>query len=125
MAGLKILLVDDEAELVHTVAERLQLRGHEVDALTKGAEALEHVAQNEYDVAVVDLKMPGLSGMAVLDGIKQERPNMPVILLTGHGLADEGKAGLKHGAAAYLFKPVKIDDLIEAMQNAIRSAADE
>ncbi len=123
MAALRVLLVDDEADLVYTVAERLQLRGYTVDALTRGAEALEHVAQNEYDIAVVDLKMPGLSGMAVLDGIKQERPNMPVILLTGHGLADEGQAGLKHGAAAYLFKPVAITELIEAMDNAVKAAA--
>lgn len=120
-----MLLVDDEEELVTTLAERLELRGYQVDALTSGAEALAHIEKMEFDVAVVDLKMPGVGGIEVLDGIKKAQPNLPVILLTGHGLANEGKAGLEHGAAGYLFKPVQIDVLMQTMSDVVGGKANE
>jgi DNA-binding NtrC family response regulator len=118
MSGLRVLLVDDEGELVYTMAERLSLRGYNVDAVTDGAEALEHVASNTYDVAVVDVKMPGISGLVVLKVIKRDCPQTPVILLTGHGSIEEGEEGMKQGAYAYLFKPVDIEDLIRTMVEA-------
>ncbi len=120
MAGLRVLLVDDEAELVSTLAERLEMRGYEVEAFTSGADALERVAETEFDIAVVDLKMPGVSGIAVLDGIKKNRPGLPVILLTGHGLDSDGKTGIEHGAASYLFKPVQLDVLMKTMDEATK-----
>jgi DNA-binding NtrC family response regulator len=118
MSGLRVLLVDDEGDLVYTMAERLSLRGYNVDAVTDGAEALERVASNTYDVAVVDVKMPGISGLVVLKVIKRDRPETPVILLTGHGSIEEGEEGMKQGAYAYLFKPVDIEDLIKTMVDA-------
>lgn len=125
MAGLRVLLVDDEVELVSTLAERLEIRGYEVETFTSGAEALERVGEASFDVAVVDLKMPGVSGIAVLDGIKKSRPDLPVILLTGHGLDSEGQAGLDHGAAGYLFKPVKLDVLMQTMDEATKGGPHE
>lgn len=118
MSGLRVLLVDDEGELVYTMAERLSIRGYNVDAVTDGAEALERVASNTYDVAVVDVKMPGISGLVVLKVIKRDSPSTPVILLTGHGSPEEGEEGMKQGAYAYLFKPVDIEDLIRTMVEA-------
>lgn len=119
MEGLRVLLVDDEDELVFTVAERLKLRGYKVDAVTRGEDALKKIGETKYDVAVVDVKMPGMSGMALLIFIKKEYPNLPVILLTGHGSTEEGEVGLKQGAFSYLFKPVNIEDLIKNMKEAV------
>jgi len=125
MAGLRVLLVDDEVELVTALAERLEMRGYAVDALTSGSEALELIAKREYDVAVVDLKMPGVDGIAVLAGIKKERPALPVILLTGRGPGDDDQANLEHAAAAYLVKPVQLDVLMDAMAAAAGGKAHE
>ncbi len=119
---MKILLVDDEGELIYTLAERLSLRGHQVDALTDGSEALDRIEQTTYDVAVIDVKMPGLSGLAMLKIIKRDHLDLPVILLTGHGSVEDGKEGMKEGAFDYLIKPVNIDDLIDVMANAVKKS---
>jgi DNA-binding response OmpR family regulator len=119
-----LLLVDDEGELVFTIAERLGLRGYVVDAVTDGAAAIARARANEYDCAVVDVKMPGVSGLAVLQAIKDHRPRLPVIMLTGHGSADEGKEGMKLGACAYLFKPVNLGDLMAAIKHAMEGKGD-
>lgn len=121
---MKILLVDDEGELIHTLAERLSLRGHEVDALTDGSDALDRIERTSYDVAVIDVKMPGLSGLAMLKIIKRDHSDMPIILLTGHGSVEDGKEGMKEGAFDYLIKPVNIDDLVDVMTNAVQGSKD-
>ena len=118
---MKILLVDDEGELVHTLAERLEIRGHQVDASTDGALSLNWLTRQTYDVAVIDVKMPGISGMAMLKIIKRDHPGFPVILLTGHGSTADGEEGMREGAFAYLVKPVDIDDLIDVMEKAVES----
>ena len=125
MAKTRVLLVDDEHELVYTTAERLEMRGYEVDAVTDGAEAITRAGQNRYDVAVVDVKMPGVSGLAVLRSLRESQPELPVILLTGHGSSTDGEDGIELGAAAYLFKPVKLTDLIDAMTKATRAHHDD
>ncbi len=119
MGKMKILLIDDEDELVFTLAERLELRGYTVDAFTSGADAMVKIKENKYDVAVVDVKMPGMDGMAVLKQIKIDAPKVPVILLTGHGDAGGGSEGLRSGAKSYLLKPINIDELIQEMTKAV------
>ena len=122
MGALRVLLVDDEEELVSTMAERLRLRDIEADAETDGYRALERVRAARYDVVVVDVKMPGLGGMALLGEIRKERRELPVILLTGHTSAQEGIEGMRIGAFDYLMKPVNIEDLIQRMRAAAGSA---
>jgi DNA-binding response OmpR family regulator len=120
MVSMRVLLVDDEPELVFTMAERLELRGYEVDAVTSGEEALAKIRSVVYDVAVVDLKMPGMSGADVLETVRQELPALPVVLLTGHGATaetEEELEGVEGKACAYLFKPVNIDELIKVMES--------
>jgi DNA-binding response OmpR family regulator len=113
---MRVLLVDDEPELVFTMQERLDLRGYEVDAVTSGEEALGLVARNAYDVVVVDVKMPGMSGGEVMIEIRELRPGLPVILLTGHGGHEEGEEHLLRASCAYLFKPINIEELIATMK---------
>jgi DNA-binding NtrC family response regulator len=117
MKKMKVLLVDDEGELVYTMAERLELRGYEADAVTSGVSALQLMKNKEYDVAVVDVKMPGMSGEALLGEVKEAYPDLPVIMLTGHASSDKENESIRRSASTYLYKPIDIEDLIRAMES--------
>ena len=121
MSNYKILLVDDESEFADTLAERLHLRGYLAETAGDGERALRFFEENNPDLVVLDLKMPGLSGMDVLKEIRKRDSSTPVILLTGHGSTKEGIEGMKQGAYDYLIKPINIDVLIEKMDEAIKS----
>ena len=115
---LRVLIVDDEEELVNALEERLNLRGFRAKGVTTGAEALAYLAETPCDVVLVDVKMPGLGGLQLVKKIKEERPKLGVILLTGHGSAKDAEEGMKLGAFDYLMKPVKIDDLVRVLLSA-------
>jgi DNA-binding response OmpR family regulator len=115
---LRVLIVDDEAELVSALEERLNLRGFQASGVTTGAEALSLLAGEPFDVVVLDLKMPGLGGLEVIRRIKQEHPDLQVILLTGWGSEEDARKGQQLGAYDYLMKPVKIDDLVRVLLSA-------
>ena len=115
---LRVLIVDDEDELVNALEERLNLRGFQAKGVTTGAEALAYLAETPCDVVLVDVKMPGLGGLQLVKKIKEERPKLGVILLTGHGSAKDAEEGMKLGAFDYLMKPVKIDDLVRVLLSA-------
>ena len=119
METWKVLLVDDEVEFVTTLAERLKLRGIDASIATDGKEALRLIDADRPQVVVLDVLMPGLGGLAVLDQIRTTDPQIKVILLTGRGSAQEGDQGIPQGAFDYLIKPVKIDALIEKMREAL------
>ena len=112
MNKIKLLLIDDEKQFVSTLSERLDLRGFEVKAVNDGEEGLKIVESNFPDLVILDLKMPGLSGIEVLTRIKSSHPDMPVILLTGYGSTEEGLKGKKAGALDYMMKPLNINELI-------------
>jgi DNA-binding response OmpR family regulator len=115
---MRVLLVDDEEELVTALAERLSYRGIEADWSTTGALALELAAENPYDVAVLDVKMPNISGIELKKRLEKTRPDMRYIFLTGHGSEEDFKVGSAE-ASRYLAKPLDIDLLIEAMEQAV------
>ncbi|MFH1137750.1 MAG: response regulator [Pseudomonadota bacterium] len=119
MADLKALLVDDEEEFVTTLAERLQMRGIEAQAVTDGEEALAIIDRDPPNVVILDVMMPGLGGLDVLEQIRQRRPRIKVILLTGRGSTKEGIEGMHLGAFDYLMKPVQIEELIAKMKEAV------
>jgi len=119
MALSHILIVDDEADLASTLAERLELRGFQVTAVTSGAEALDVVSANRFSVLILDVKMPGIGGLELMTRIKQEQPDLPVILFTGHSSLADAQKGIEEGAFAYLQKPIKIDKLVETVKGAI------
>lgn len=121
MTNHRILLVDDENEFVDTLAERLYLRGYHAETANDGEAALRSIEETPPDLLVLDLKMPGLGGMEVLKEIKRNNLPIPVILLTGHGSTKEGIEGMKHGAYDYLIKPINIEELIEKINEAIKS----
>ena len=118
MDSLRVLIVDDEEELVSALVERLRLRGFDARGVTTGAEALADLERTGCDVVVLDVKMPGLGGLEVIKRIKRERPELEVVLLTGHGSAVSAEQGREAGAFEYLMKPVKIDELAHILRSA-------
>ena len=113
-----LLLVDDEREFVHTLSERLQMRDMNSAVTYDGESALDMVADDEPEVMILDLKMPGIDGIEVLRKVKKTRPGIEVIILTGHGSEADRKTCMDLGAFAYLQKPVDIDILTETLKRA-------
>ncbi len=114
----KVLLVDDEREFVQTLSERLQMRDMGTAVVFDGKEALSALEEEEPEVMVLDLKMPGIDGLEVLRRVKEEHPNVEVIVLTGHGSREIEKTCFEMGACAYLEKPVDMELLTQAMKDA-------
>ncbi len=121
MSEFRVLFIDDEEELVSALVERLDYRGIEGVYVTEGRQALDRLSKESYDVVVLDLKLPGMSGEEVLAAINKEHPRIPVLMITGHGSAMNNKVVEKpEGAFDLLAKPIDIEDLIRKMQEAIR-----
>lgn len=122
MSDLKVLLVDDEEELVSTLVERLGFRGIEAEYVLDGYKALEKMKDGGYSVVVLDLKLPGMEGTEVLRRIALEHPGVPVLLITGHGSAMEKPEPTPAGAFATLMKPVKLELLVQYIEQAVAQA---
>lgn len=114
----KLLLVDDEREFVHTLSERLLMREIGSAVVYDGEQALAFVEEDEPDVMVLDLKMPGIDGLEVLRRVKTAHPQVQVIILTGHGSREDERNCMDAGAFAYLQKPVDIDVLTRLLEQA-------
>lgn len=116
MTKIKLLIVDDEIEFATTLAERMELRGIATQTANNGKEALEMVHSSPPDVVILDLKMPDMSGLEVLERIKTMQPAIEVIMLTGHGSTASGIEGMEKGAFDYIMKPVDLNDLLEKLK---------
>jgi DNA-binding response OmpR family regulator len=117
---MKVLLVDDEEELVTTLAERLNLRGLEAQWATSAEEALSRLQTQAFDIAVLDVKMPKVDGLLLKKQMQERCPAMKFIFVTGHGSSQDFESGASEvGADYYLVKPLKIDDLIAKIKEAI------
>jgi DNA-binding response OmpR family regulator len=118
---MRVLLVDDEMDLVSTLAERLSFREIEADWATNADAAMELVRQHPYDLAVLDVKMPVVNGLQLKKWIEKQCPDMKFIFLTGHGSEDDFRLGIAEaGCDNYLIKPVNIEILIAKMNEALQ-----
>ena len=117
---VKVLLVDDERQFVETLAVRLEVRDFDVATAFSGEQALDYLKAKDVDVVVLDMFMPGLSGLDTLRQIKEIRPHTEVILLTGHATVETAVEGMRLGAFDYLLKPTEIDQLVEKINKAHR-----
>jgi DNA-binding NtrC family response regulator len=115
---MKIILVDDEKKFVNMLAKRLSLRGINADVACSGKEALKKVTQTSYDLAVLDLKMPGISGFALKKELMDMRPDMKFIFVTGHGAIDKN-GNNNNSDDLLLAKPLNIETLIETINQKI------
>jgi len=126
MTKIRVLLVDDEEELVSTLAERLSLRGFEADWASSAEKALEMAGRKAYDIAVLDVKIPKISGLKLKIKLQEAFPAMKFIFMTGHGSEEDFRAGTAEtGAGYYLVKPVHITALIEKMNQALKHHGEE
>ena len=122
MEQMRVLLVDDEEELVTTLVERFEIRGHVAVGVLTGEDAIARAKDQVFDVAVLDLKMPGEDGVEIMKQLKRICPGLPIILLTGHMSEGASERGIQAGADDYIIKPVDIEDLVVKMRQAIAAA---
>ncbi len=116
---INILLIDDEEEFISTLAERLELRGYQCRTAGDGESGIQMIENERFDIAILDLMMPGLNGLDTLRQIKTTNKELPVILLTGHGSTKDGMEGMRLGAFDFLIKPLDIYVLIEKIKSAL------
>ncbi|MBF0327769.1 MAG: response regulator [Nitrospirae bacterium] len=113
-----ILVVDDEKEFIQTLLKRLRRRGLQCEGVFSGEEAISKISAREFDVVLLDMKLPDMDGNSTLVEIKKIRPATRVIILTGHASVNEGLEGIKNGALDYLMKPVEFESLFEKLLTA-------
>ncbi len=119
MEKFKVLLVDDEEEFVAALLERLSIRNINAEGASTGEEALSKFSGTKFNVVLLDVKMPGMSGLDVMENIKSMCPGVKIILITGYGSAQLGEEGLEKGAYHYFTKPINIDDLVDKIKEAV------
>ncbi|MBU0756332.1 MAG: response regulator [Planctomycetes bacterium] len=119
---MRVLLVDDEEEFVSTLSERLSFRGIDSDWTTRPEDVMEWIEQKTYEIAVLDVKMPGMSGLQLKNLLQERFPDLKFIFLTGHGSEEDFKAIMEDGGTQYyLVKPIQIEELVAKM-NEIKGA---
>ncbi len=118
---IKILIVDDEIKFLDTIARRLEMRGLEVAKAADGQNAVRIAREQKFDLALLDLKMPGLDGRQVLEILKREHKFIEVIVLTGHGSLESAVECTRLGAFGYLPKPYELDQLLEVLKEAYQA----
>jgi len=115
---IRLLVVDDEVKFVTNLARRLSLRDFAVESATSGEEALLKARRQEFDLVLLDLRMPGLGGEEVLEILKKDQPLTEVVILTGHGSIESAVSCTKAGSYGYLQKPCELDELLMALRDA-------
>jgi len=116
--AIRLLLVDDEVGFVDVLGKRMRKRGLNVTTATSGTEGIRTLRGNDFDVAVLDLKLEDMDGIEVLEIFKKMVPEMPVIMLTGHGSEQAARDGMAQGAFDYMLKPCDLDELLAKVREA-------
>ena len=125
MKEFKVLMVDDEEDFVTTLSERMKMRDLDSDVALDGEQALQRVEDDIPDVMVLDLKMPGIDGLEVLRRVRKAYPQIPVVILTGHGSEKDEAEARRLGAFEYLQKPVDIEKLVQVLRKAYKSKVED
>ena len=118
MERFKVLVVDDEEDFRETIVNRLLDRNLEVMGVESGLKALQVIEEQDFDVVVMDVRMPGVDGIEALKELKKKKPLIEVIMLTGHASVESGIQGMQLGAFDYVMKPVPLDELLDKMRQA-------
>ncbi len=115
---IKLLLVDDEKQFLETISTRLGMRDFDVTPANSGEEAIEIARKQEFEIALVDLNMPGIGGEKALEILKREHKFMEVVILTGYGAIDSAIRCTKAGVYGYLEKPCELETLLNVLREA-------
>ncbi len=118
---IKLLIVDDEVDFLNSVSRRLELRSFDVTPVTNGEDAIKAAKKGRFDLALLDLKMPGMDGTEVLGLLKKKHKFLEVVILTGHGSIDSAVECTKLGAFDYLTKPYELEKLLDVLKRAYES----
>ena len=114
----RLLIVDDEEQFVEAISERLSMRDYDVTTALTGEDAIEKITNYNFDVVILDVRLPGIDGTDVLRKIKNLKPLTEVIMLSGHGSMEMAIEGMKLGALDFLMKPCETEDLTEKIDKA-------
>ncbi|MCP3956060.1 MAG: response regulator [Desulfobacterales bacterium] len=117
---INLLIVDDEEQFLESISKRLSVRGFNVIAVDRGEKAIEAAKEKPIDIALVDLKMPGINGEETLKSLKQEYRWMEIVILTGHGSVESAVECTQGGAYSYLQKPCELDKLLDVLVSAYK-----
>lgn len=117
---IKLLIADDEVQFLESITKRLELRDFDVTKAVNGEQAVGEARKGKFDLALLDLKMPGMDGKQVLEILKKEHKYLEVIILTGHGSVDSAVECTKLGAFGYLPKPYELEKLLETLKDAYK-----
>ena len=120
MQSMNILLVDDEVETSEILSLRLKRRNINSKIASTGEEALESLKNEEFDIVLLDMKMPGMDGMEVLRRIKQDFPDIEVIIISGHANLEVAAACMEKGAFDYQLKPIDLENICHKLEDAYR-----
>ena len=115
---IHLLMVDDEVKFLETITERLKLKFFDITAASNGKDAIAAAQKGQFDVAVIDLQMPGIDGVQLLDILKKTHKYLEVLILSGHATIESAVECTKLGAFKILEKPCKFDHLVEAIKEA-------
>jgi len=118
MTLFNVLIVDDEQEFRDMTIKRLNKRNLQCEGAENGEQALECIKKGDFDVVLLDVKMPGMGGVKTLQEIKRIKPLIEVVMLTGHASVESGIDGMKLGAFDYLMKPMELEPLLEKLKDA-------
>lgn len=118
VSHIDLLIVDDDDEFRGTLVRRFRRRGFQVEDAANAEQALSRVERRQFDVAIVDMVMPGLSGLELLEKLRAVQPECEVVLLTGQGTIETAVEAMKKGAHDYLRKPCPLDELELIIQRA-------
>ena len=117
---INLMIVDDEEDFLNAIRRSLEIRDFHVTTANRGEKALEIAKSNPVDIAIVDLKMPGMNGLETLEALKKAHPWMEIIILTGHGTIDSAVEATQSGAYSYLQKPCELDTLMQMLIKAYK-----
>ena len=120
--GFSVLLVDDEIDFVRVLARRLKARGLDVRTVLSAEDGLEALGERLADVVVLDVRLPGMTGVQALEKIKARHAGIEVVMLTGYADTETSVRVLEMGAFDYLVKPVAIEELIGRLEDAYRAS---
>lgn len=123
MKAASILLVDDDSAFRHVMSNELRRLGFDVATAASGEEAMAHLERQEPEIALLDLRLPGMDGLATLKAVRARRPSVEVIMLTGHGSIDTAIESIREGAFDYVTKPCPLDEIQIRVQRALEQRA--
>jgi two-component system nitrogen regulation response regulator NtrX len=118
---INLLMVDDEKDLLQSLSKMLKNRDFEITTATDGKQAIKVAKKGKFDLAILDMKMPGMNGIELLKILKKKHKFLEIIILTGYGGIDSAFEASKLGAYDYLEKPINLEKLLEVLGEAYRA----